>query len=86
MLEKLVATRASVDGFKLTPQESVVYFTQTIASYLDVIAQITILSRNPDITREAMAYHAYLSVIFRTHSPTWFSHPFTQARRAELVR
>ena len=26
------------------------------------------------------------SVIFHEHSPTWFSHPFTQARRAELVR
>ena len=25
-------------------------------------------------------------VIFHEHSPTWFSHPFTQARRAELVR
>jgi len=25
-------------------------------------------------------------VIFREHSPTWFSNPFTQARRAELVR
>ena len=25
-------------------------------------------------------------VIFHEHSPTWFSYPFTQARRAELVR
>ena len=25
-------------------------------------------------------------VIFHDHSPTWFSNPFTQARRAELVR
>jgi hypothetical protein len=25
-------------------------------------------------------------VIFHEHSPTWFSNPFTQARRAELVR
>ena len=24
-------------------------------------------------------------VIFHEHSPTWFSNPFTQARRAELV-
>ncbi len=28
----------------------------------------------------------FLSVIFHDHSPTWFSNPFTQARRAELVR
>jgi len=27
-----------------------------------------------------------MRVIFHEHSPTWFSHPFTQARRAELVR
>ena len=31
-------------------------------------------------------YGSQDSVIFHEHSPTWFSHPFTQARRAELVR
>ena len=48
-------------------------------------------------TREALAaakakgitlggYRGTSIVIFHEHSPTWFSYPFTQARRAELVR
>jgi len=47
LLGNLAATRAGVDGMKLLPPESIAYFTKTIASYLDVVAQITILSRNP---------------------------------------
>ena len=61
LLERLTATRSDVNDMKLQPQESIAYFTKTISSYLDVVAQITILSRNPDITREAMAYYAFLN-------------------------
>ncbi len=61
LLGNLTATRGGVDSMNLQQQESISYFTKTIAAYLDVVAQITILSRNPDITRGAMAYHAFLN-------------------------
>lgn len=60
-LGNLDATRGGVDSMNVQPPESIAYFTKTIAAYLDVVAQITILSRNPDITRGAMAYHAFLN-------------------------
>ncbi len=60
-VEKLVSTRAAVDRLQLTPPEVIRYFTQTIATYLDVIAQIAILSHHSDLTRAAMAYHAFLN-------------------------
>ncbi len=62
LLEKLATTRVAVDGMKLESKESLAYYTRTITSYLDIIAQLTIQSLNPDITREAVAYHAFLSV------------------------
>jgi methyl-accepting chemotaxis protein len=61
LLEKLDVIRGDVDSMKLAPKDSLAYYTQTISSYLDVVAQISILSMNPEITREAMAYHAFLS-------------------------
>jgi hypothetical protein len=36
-------------------------------------------------TRPSLSGLLLLGVIFHEHSPTWFSTPFTQARRAELV-
>ncbi|MSN26566.1 MAG: HAMP domain-containing protein [Geobacter sp.] len=62
LLEKLAMIRADVDSMKLEPKDSLAYYTRTISSYLDVVAQITIMSMNPELTREAMAYHAFLSV------------------------
>lgn len=62
LLEKLASTRVAVDGLKLEPNESLDYYTRTISSYLDIIAQLTIQSLNPDITREAVAYQAFLNV------------------------
>lgn len=61
LLEKLAGIRGDVDSLKLEPKDSLAYYTQTISAYLDVVAQITIMSMNPEITREAMAYHAFLS-------------------------
>lgn len=60
LLEKLSGIRGDVDSMKLEPKDSLAYYTQTISAYLDVVAQITIMSMNPEITREAMAYHAFL--------------------------
>jgi hypothetical protein len=42
--------------------------------------------RQAKVLRERRQALEKLSVIFHEHSPTWFSNPFTQARRAELVR
>lgn len=61
LLEKLAGIRGDVDSLKLEQKDSLAYYTQAISSYLDVVAQITIMSLNPEITREAMAYHAFLS-------------------------
>ncbi len=62
LLEKLSATRVGIDTLTLSPKESLNYYTRTITSYLDVVAQITIMSMNSEITRDAMAYHAFLNI------------------------
>ena len=61
MLEKLLTTRSIVDTGQIAPQESITYYTETISLYLDILAQLGIMSRNTEISRDAMAYHAFLS-------------------------
>ena len=61
MLEKLSTTRGVVDTVQIAPQEAITYYTKTISLYLDVIAQLGIMSRNTEISRDAMTYHAFLS-------------------------
>jgi hypothetical protein len=45
-----------------------------------------VLGYPPQVAVGTTMLAVVFTVIFHEHSPTWFSHPFTQARRAELVR
>ena len=57
---KLQETRGAIDALKLEGTDSFVFYTGLIASYVDVVAAVAGNSSNAEITRKAVAYHAFV--------------------------
>lgn len=61
LLNELESKRGIISQVQIKPPESTKYYTTLIGSYLDLIAKIVKLSSQGEITRETLAYLAFLN-------------------------
>ena len=59
-LKNLSGLRADADGFKIISDQAAKYFTETNASYLDIISLVSMMSTNAATTKELAAYDSFL--------------------------
>ncbi|RAZ48626.1 hypothetical protein CHL14416_01885 [Campylobacter hyointestinalis subsp. lawsonii] len=60
-LDNLKSLRASIDSLNIAPNVAIAQYTNTIASLMNIISEITKISTNTDITRELTAYLGFLN-------------------------
>jgi len=59
-LDKLAKTREAINAIGITPKESFTYYTNTVASFVEIIQHVVASSNHPEIMRATSAYLAFV--------------------------